>query len=162
MAKSATLPVAGVSGCCPDGLSQPLQRGAAASLAVMFEALADPACVQLMALIASAETGERCACDFTDPIGLSQPTVSHHLKIPTEAGLLNASNVAPGHGSRWCRSGSRSWPPSWMISSAVPAPPTKGAAVADVTATSQPLAVLQRLSRVGSPLPTAAGLQATR
>jgi ArsR family transcriptional regulator, arsenate/arsenite/antimonite-responsive transcriptional repressor len=74
--------------CCPGGLTEAVDRPDAESLATLLKALADPARVQLLSLIASAEAGERCACDLTAPIGLSQPTVSHHLKVLTEAGLL--------------------------------------------------------------------------
>lgn len=74
--------------CCPTGLSEPIDRRSAEGLAVILKAIADPARLQLLSLIASAETGERCACDLTEPVGLSQPTVSHHLKVLTEAGLV--------------------------------------------------------------------------
>ena len=50
--------------------------------------MADPVRLQLLALVQSAEGGEACVCDLTAPVGLSQPTVSHHLKVLTEAGLL--------------------------------------------------------------------------
>lgn len=55
-------------------------------LARLLKAVADPARLQLLALIRAA--GEACACDLTEPLGLSQPTVSHHLKVLTDAGLL--------------------------------------------------------------------------
>jgi len=44
--------------------------------------------VRLLSLIASSETGERCICDLTGPVGLTQPTVSHHMKLLAEAGLV--------------------------------------------------------------------------
>ncbi|WP_370249358.1 ArsR/SmtB family transcription factor [Nocardioides sp.] len=59
----------------------------ARALARMFKALADPARVRLLSLIASAEGGEACICDLTAPVGLSQPTVSHHMRLLVEAGL---------------------------------------------------------------------------
>ncbi len=54
-----------------------------------FKALADPARVQLLSIFAAHEGHEACVCDLTDPVGLSQPTVSHHLKILVDAGLLH-------------------------------------------------------------------------
>lgn len=75
-----------IAACCPGGLSAPLDRREAQDLARLLKAVADPARLQLLSLIRSA--GERCACDLTDPVGLSQPTVSHHLKVLTEAGLI--------------------------------------------------------------------------
>ena len=57
-------------------------------LATAFGALADPARLRLISLIATASAGEACACDLIGPIGKSQPTVSHHLKILTDAGLI--------------------------------------------------------------------------
>jgi ArsR family transcriptional regulator, arsenate/arsenite/antimonite-responsive transcriptional repressor len=76
--------------CCP-GLTEPVSRESAIGLANLLKAVADPARLQLVALLASAEAGERCVCDLTGPLGLSQPTVSHHLKVLTEAGLLTRS-----------------------------------------------------------------------
>jgi ArsR family transcriptional regulator len=66
----------------------PLARDEASDLAVLFKALADPARLQLLALIKASPDGESCVCDLTEPLGLSQPTVSHHLKILVDAGLL--------------------------------------------------------------------------
>lgn len=83
-------PVPVVSGpaCCPAGLAEPLDRPAAESLAALLKAVADPSRLQLLALIRSSDGGEACACRLIAPLGLSQPTVSHHLKVLTEAGLL--------------------------------------------------------------------------
>lgn len=75
-----------VAACCATGLTAPLDREDAEHLARILKAVAEPARLQLLALIRSA--GERCACDLTSPIGLSQPTVSHHLKVLTDAGLI--------------------------------------------------------------------------
>ena len=75
-----------ISRCCASGLASPLARGDAERLARVLKAVADPTRLQLLALIRSA--GEACACDLTQPVGLSQPTVSHHLKVLTEAGLI--------------------------------------------------------------------------
>lgn len=74
--------------CCPTGLTAPLDRATAEDLARLLKAVADPARLQLLALLKATETGEACVCDLTGPLGLSQPTVSHHLKILTDAGLL--------------------------------------------------------------------------
>ncbi|QAY70961.1 ArsR/SmtB family transcription factor [Xylanimonas protaetiae] len=75
------------AGCCapaPAGLG-PEQ---AAALARTFKALADPARVRLLSIIAAAPDGDACVCDLTEPVGLSQPTVSHHMKLLVEAGLV--------------------------------------------------------------------------
>ena len=80
------LPLVDLRACCPDGLAAPLERADAEVLARALKAVADPARLQLLALIRTA--GEACACDLTEPVGLSQPTVSHHLKVLTEAGLV--------------------------------------------------------------------------
>ena len=61
----------------------------AAGLALAFAALADPARLRLLSLIANADAGEACVCDLVAPLGRSQPTVSHHLKILTDAGLVH-------------------------------------------------------------------------
>ncbi|MGB2737434.1 MAG: metalloregulator ArsR/SmtB family transcription factor, partial [Candidatus Nanopelagicales bacterium] len=92
MAKSAgtigkTLPVDDITACCSTGLAQPMSRDEAERLAHVLKAVADPARLQLLSLIRS--NGEACACDLYEPLGLSQPTVSHHLKVLTEAGLIH-------------------------------------------------------------------------
>lgn len=75
-----------LTACCATGLTAPLERADAESLARVLKAVAEPARLQLLALIRSA--GECCACDLNEPVGLSQPTVSHHLKVLTDAGLI--------------------------------------------------------------------------
>ena len=60
----------------------------AAQLARLFKAMGDPTRVRLLSLIAAGEQGEACVCDLTEPVGLSQGTVSHHMRILTEAGLV--------------------------------------------------------------------------
>ncbi|MAP64001.1 MAG: transcriptional regulator [Microbacterium sp.] len=60
----------------------------AAALATALKALADPTRLRLMSIVAASPDGEACACDLTEPVGLSQPTVSHHLKVLTAAGFL--------------------------------------------------------------------------
>lgn len=74
--------------CCPPVLTRPVARETAADLAVLFRALADPARLQLLSLLSSAESGECCVCDLTGPLGLAQPTVSYHLKLLANAGLI--------------------------------------------------------------------------
>ena len=67
-----------------------IDAGQAAALAEAFKALADPVRLQLLNLIATAVAREVCACDLVEPVGKSQPTVSHHLKVLREAGLIKA------------------------------------------------------------------------
>ena len=74
--------------CCPAGLAEPIAREVADDLARLLKAVADPTRLQLLALIMSSEHQESCVCDLTEATGLSQPTVSHHLKILTAAGIL--------------------------------------------------------------------------
>jgi ArsR family transcriptional regulator len=71
---------------CPPVCCAPLSDDAADAMASRLKALADPTRLRLFSLVASMP--ERCACDLTEPLGVSQPTVSHHLKVLTEAGLL--------------------------------------------------------------------------
>ena len=74
--------------CCPSVTAAPLSAREAAALAKGFAALADPARLRLLSLIAAQGDGEVCACDLVEPLGRSQPTVSHHLKVLREAGLV--------------------------------------------------------------------------
>ncbi|HSH62438.1 MAG TPA: metalloregulator ArsR/SmtB family transcription factor [Acidimicrobiales bacterium] len=74
--------------CCPRVLGAPLSETEAGDLARAFAALGDPVRLRLLSLLASAPAGEVCACELVLPIGRSQPTVSHHLKVLTEAGLI--------------------------------------------------------------------------
>ena len=75
--------------CCEPVLAEPLGGGDAVDLAAGFRVLADPVRLQLLSLIANSPTGEMCACDLVEPTGRTQPTVSHHLAILTDAGLLS-------------------------------------------------------------------------
>ncbi len=70
-------------------LADPIDEATATELARGFHALADPARLRLLSLIADQPQGEVCACDLVEPIGKSQPTVSHHLKVLYEAGLVD-------------------------------------------------------------------------
>jgi ArsR family transcriptional regulator len=96
-------PPAASADCCSPGAGG-LAAEHAADVAKVFKALADPARVRLLSIIASTPEGEACVCDLTEPVGLSQPTVSHHMKLLTEAGLVTREQrgkwahfaVAPG------------------------------------------------------------------
>ena len=83
----ALLPLAG--DCCPVPLlREPLTARQAADLARTLKALVDPTRLRLVSMVAAHEGGEACVCDLTEPLGLTQPTISHHLKILTGAGIL--------------------------------------------------------------------------
>jgi ArsR family transcriptional regulator, arsenate/arsenite/antimonite-responsive transcriptional repressor len=75
--------------CCPSILGAPLDAAAATDLAVGFTALSDPVRLRVLSMLAAAPEGEVCVCDFVQPLGKSQPTISHHLKILGEAGLVH-------------------------------------------------------------------------
>ncbi len=81
------LPSAAVA-CCSPETSGVLEDSQAEALARMVNALSDPNRVQLLSISAAAEDKEACVCDLTEPVGLSQPTVSHHMKLLVEAGLV--------------------------------------------------------------------------
>lgn len=66
-----------------------MARSKAESTANVLKAVADPTRLQILALIAQTENKEACVCDLTDPLGLTQPTVSHHIKKLSEVGLVN-------------------------------------------------------------------------
>lgn len=83
MSKQAALP-------CSPLARQSLTEASAASLVPMFKALADPVRLRLVSLIASHPGGEACVCDISATIDLSQPTISHHLKVLRSAGLLGS------------------------------------------------------------------------
>lgn len=72
--------------CCPSLLAAPLTEAAAADLARVFAALADPVRLRLLSLVAAA--GELCSCNLEQPLGKSQPTISHHTKVLADAGLV--------------------------------------------------------------------------
>jgi ArsR family transcriptional regulator, arsenate/arsenite/antimonite-responsive transcriptional repressor len=74
--------------CMPLSISSPLDRDRAERLAKVLKAVSDPTRLQLISLIKAAPEGEACVCDLTAPLGLRQPTVSHHLRVLVEAGLL--------------------------------------------------------------------------
>jgi ArsR family transcriptional regulator, arsenate/arsenite/antimonite-responsive transcriptional repressor len=74
--------------CCPPLLAGKLTPEEAVQLAVLFRVLGEPARLQMLSLIAVQPNQEVCACELVETLGLSQPTISHHLKVMYEAGLL--------------------------------------------------------------------------
>jgi ArsR family transcriptional regulator len=75
-------------GCCPPLTRAPLAHADAVDLAPLFKALGDPVRLRLLSLIACHEGGEACVCELTDAFALSAPTISHHLKVLRESGLV--------------------------------------------------------------------------
>jgi len=86
---NSAIKVPPVDGCCPSVLSAPLDATHAAELATGFSALSDPVRLRVLSMLADAAEGEVCVCNFVDPLGKSQPTISHHLKILSDAGLVS-------------------------------------------------------------------------
>ena len=74
--------------CCIPLLREPLTPDQAADLARTLKALADPTRLRLVSMVAAHEGGEACVCELTEPLGLTQPTISHHLKILVDAGIF--------------------------------------------------------------------------
>lgn len=83
-----SLPVAGTEPCCTPLMREPLTKDWAGDLARMFKALGDPVRLQLLSRVASSAGGEACVCDLSAGFDLTQPTISHHLKVLRETGLL--------------------------------------------------------------------------
>jgi ArsR family transcriptional regulator, arsenate/arsenite/antimonite-responsive transcriptional repressor len=79
---------ADTAACYPPLTSQPLTRDRAEQVAPLLKALADPVRLQLMSLVASRVGGEACICDLNAAFDLSQPTISHHMKVLHQAGLV--------------------------------------------------------------------------
>lgn len=77
-----------IEACCEPLLAGALSEAEATELAAGFKVLSDPARLRLFSMIAAVPAGEACACDFVEPLGRAQPTVSHHLSVLTDAGLL--------------------------------------------------------------------------
>src|SRR4051794_13808957 len=77
-------------GCCAPLTREPLARSDAVDLAPLFKALGDPVRLRLLSLIACHDGGEACVCELTDTFDLSAPTISHHLKVLRESGLITA------------------------------------------------------------------------
>jgi ArsR family transcriptional regulator len=83
-------PAAGAGACCSPLVREPLGESDAKSLAGIFKALSDPVRLRLLSLIASHDGGEACVCDLTGEFDVSQPTISHHLRVLREAGLIDS------------------------------------------------------------------------
>jgi len=89
---SISLPVLGpaeTAACCAPLTAQPLSLEQAEQVAPLLKALADPVRLRLMSLVASHQGGEACICDLTEAFELSQPTISHHMKVLHDAGLVD-------------------------------------------------------------------------
>jgi ArsR family transcriptional regulator len=74
--------------CCPSVLDSPLTAPQATELALGFSALSDPVRLRILSMLAAAPSGEVCVCEFVAPLQKTQPTISHHLRILSEAGLV--------------------------------------------------------------------------
>ena len=83
-------PEVGTDACSPPLTGQPLDESAAAGLAQIFRALGDPVRLRLVSLIGAHQGGEVCVCDLTSAFNLTQPTISHHLKVLREAGIIES------------------------------------------------------------------------
>jgi ArsR family transcriptional regulator len=81
-------PIATIAASCPPLLQAALTRAEAEQISGALKAIADPARLQLLSLIQSQPEHEACVCHLTEPLGLTQPTVSHHLKVLLQAGLV--------------------------------------------------------------------------
>ena len=79
--------------CCPQVLAAPLSETEAEQLALGFKALADPVRLRLLSLIADAPGGTACSCDLEGPVGKTQSTVSHHLSLLADAGLITKEKL---------------------------------------------------------------------
>lgn len=88
-ASTRALPrVSELAACCTPLVGTALDATTAERLAGVLKALAEPTRLRLVSIIAAHEGAEACVCDLTEPVGLSQPTVSHHLRVLVDAGLL--------------------------------------------------------------------------
>jgi ArsR family transcriptional regulator, arsenate/arsenite/antimonite-responsive transcriptional repressor len=81
-------PIAVIAASCPPLLQKPLEPADAEQLAMALRVIADPARLRLLSLIQAQPDHEACVCHLTEPLELSQPTVSHHLKVLSQAGLV--------------------------------------------------------------------------
>lgn len=91
MSTPTMLSVTDVTACCAPLTRETIPVEQAIDLARALKALADPTRLRLISIVAASAGEEACACDLVEPTGLGQPTVSHHLKILTEAGFLTRS-----------------------------------------------------------------------
>jgi ArsR family transcriptional regulator len=97
MSVTELLPIRELRTCCAPIAWEPIGASHAESLARSLKALADPARLRIISMVAAHADGEACVCDLTDPLGLSQPTVSHHLKVLVDAGYLTSSKRGTWH-----------------------------------------------------------------
>jgi len=88
MAAIELLPLSDLQACCAPITRAPVSAENAASLAASLKALADPARLRILSIVAASEDRETCVCTFPEPLDLSQPTVSHHLRVLVAAGFL--------------------------------------------------------------------------
>jgi ArsR family transcriptional regulator len=86
--KAKAIEVESAVQCCAPSAGPVLGEVQAATLARIFAAVADPVRLRLLSMVTCCEAGEICACDLTTPVGRSQPTISHHMKVLYEAGLV--------------------------------------------------------------------------
>jgi ArsR family transcriptional regulator len=94
MSTMTSLMVIDAAACCAPLTREPLTQEQADDLARLLKAIADPARLRLISIIAASEGQEACVCDLTEPLDIGQPTVSHHLKVLTEAGFVTRSKRA--------------------------------------------------------------------
>jgi len=83
------IPVTDVTECCAPLTREAISAENADKLARTLKAIADPARLRLISMVAAHDDSEACVCDLTEPLGLGQPTVSHHLKILVDAGIFS-------------------------------------------------------------------------
>src|SRR5260370_4855250 len=103
------IPVArlgGAEACSSPLIGEPVNEGTAAGLAQVFKALGDPVRIRLVSLIGAHQGGEVCVCDLTTAFDLTQPTISHHLKVLRQAGIIDSERRG-----------------TWVYYRLVPAPP---------------------------------------
>jgi ArsR family transcriptional regulator, arsenate/arsenite/antimonite-responsive transcriptional repressor len=86
--RTMTLVASATTQCCPSVLAAPLSAVDATELASGFSALSDPVRLRVLSILAASPDGEVCVCEFVEPLGKSQPTISHHMKILSDAGLV--------------------------------------------------------------------------
>lgn len=84
-----------IVGCCPPLAREPLSSSDAAQLAGVLRVVADATRLRILSMILARDGGEACVCDLTEPLGLTQPTVSHHLKLLLDAGLVSRKKRGP-------------------------------------------------------------------
>ena len=97
MSATELLPIRDLQACCAPITRETIEIANAESLAKSLKALADPARLRLVSMVAAHADGEACVCDLTDPLALSQSTVSHHLKVLVDAGFLTSTKRGTWH-----------------------------------------------------------------